>query len=123
MDEYARWPILVAVGLVVLVGAAAIAGLYVFAVRHRRDEEAAALQQSLMEPVAREPALAGTGVRLEVTWPWHQRPRVELLGWVESREMRDVAVRAVEREAGKLGRRVRIVDSLDITERRERRRA
>ena len=35
--------------------------------------------------------------------------------------MREAAVRAVEREAAKLGRTVRIVDSLDVVERREQR--
>ena len=121
MDVSAHWPVFVAVGLVLLVGAAGFAGLYFFSARNRRDEEAAALQQSLMEPLARVPVLAGAGVRLGVTWPWHHRPRVELSGWVPSREIGETAVRAVEREAAKLGRRVRIVDSLEVVERREQR--
>ena len=121
MGISAQWPVFLAVGLVVLVGAAGFAGLYFFSARSRRDEDAAALQQSLMEPLAREPARAGAGVRLGVTWPWHHRPRVELSGWVPSSEIRQTAVRAVEREAAKLGQRVRIVDSLEVVERRERR--
>jgi hypothetical protein len=123
MDGYASWPVFLAIALVLLVGAAGFAGLYVFAVRSARDDEAAALQQALMEPIAREPALAGTGVTPVVTWPWHRRPRVELTGWVPSREIRDAAVRAVAREAAKLGRAVRIVDSLEVLDRQERRRA
>ena len=113
--------VLLAVGLVLLVGAAGFAGLYFFAVRSRRDDEAAALQQALTEPFAREPALAGAGVMPVVTWPWRRRPRVELTGWVPSPEVRAAAVRAVEREVAKLGRRVRIVDSLEVIDRRERR--
>ena len=121
MDGYAWGPVLVAIGLVLLVGAAGFASLLVFAMRSRRDDEAAALQQALMEPLAREAALAGTGVTPVVTWPPHRRPRVELTGWVPSRELRDTAMRAVAREAARLGRSVRIVDSLEIIARPERR--
>jgi len=121
MDGYAWGPVLVAIGLVLLVGAAGFASLLVFAMRSRRDDEAAALQQALMEPLAREAALAGTGVTPVVTWPPHRRPRVELTGWVPSRELRDAAMRAVAREAARLGRSVRIVDSLEIIARPERR--
>jgi hypothetical protein len=115
--------VLLAVGLVLLVGIAGFVGLYFFAVRSRRDDEAAMLQQALTEPLAREPVLAGTGVMPVVTAAWAGRPRVELTGWVPSREMRDAAVRAVEREAVRLGRRVRVVDQLEIFDRREQRRA
>ena len=114
-------PVLVGVGLVLLAGVAAIGGLYFFAARHRRDDEAAALQQALTEPIAREPALAGAGVVPVVTWPRGRRPRVELTGWVRSREIGDAAVRAVEREARKLGRSVRIVDELQVIEHEQRR--
>jgi hypothetical protein len=114
-------PILVGVGLVLLAGVAAIGGLYFFAVRHRRDDEAAALQTALTEPLAREPTLAGAGVVPVVTWPGGRRPRVELTGWVRSRGIGDAAVRAVEREARKLGRSVRIIDALQVIEHEQRR--
>ncbi len=114
-------PVLLAVGLVLLVGGAAFGGLYFFTTRSRRDDEAAALQQALTAPLAREPVLAGVGVVPVVTWPRRRRPRVELTGWVRSSEMRDAAVLVVEREARKLGRSVRIVDSLEIIDHREQR--
>jgi hypothetical protein len=116
-------PVLIGVGLVLLAGGAAIGGLYFFASRHQRDDEAALLQQALTEPLAREPTLAGAGVVPVVTWPWRRRPRVELTGWVRSREIGDAAVRAVEREAVKLGRSVRIVDALEVIEHEQRRHA
>ncbi|HEY2992591.1 MAG TPA: hypothetical protein VGM22_07250 [Methylomirabilota bacterium] len=119
----ATWPVLLAVGLVLLVGVAAFVGLYFFAVRSRRDDEASLLQQALTEPLARDPALAGAGVLPVVTAAWAGRPRVELTGWVPSREMRDAAVRAVAREAVRLGRRVRVVDQLEIIDRPQQRRA
>jgi hypothetical protein len=110
-------PVMLVIGLVLFIGAVGFAGLYFFAVRSRRDDEAAALQQALTEPLAREPALAGAGVLVVVTAPWHGRPRVELAGWTPSREMRDAAVRAIEREAGRLGRSVRVIDHLEILDR------
>jgi len=119
--DYSWGPVLLAIGLVLLVGAAAFAGLYFFAVRSRRDDEAAVLQQALTAPLAREPVLAGVGVVPVVTWPWRRRPRVELTGWVRSREMRDAAVLVVEREARKLGRSVRIIDSLEVIDRQQQR--
>jgi len=121
MDSWG--PILLAVGLVLLVGAAGFAGQIFFAKRSQRDDEASVLQQALIEPLAREPALAGVGVVPVVTWPSHRRPRVELTGWVRSSAMSDVAVRVVEREARKLGRSVRIIDSLEIMDRPQQRRA
>jgi hypothetical protein len=114
-------PVFLAVALVVLVGVAAFGGQYLFAVRSRRDDDAAMLQQALTEPVAREPALAGSGIMPVVTRPWHGRPRVELTGWVPSPEVRDAALSAVEREARRLGRAVRIVDALEIVDRGQRR--
>jgi hypothetical protein len=119
--DLAWGPVLLAVGLVLLVGAAGFAGQIFFAKQSHRDDEASMLQQALIAPLAREPALAGVGVVPVVTWPSHRRPRVELTGWVRSREMSDVAVRVVEREAKKLGRSVRVIDSLEIMDRRQQR--
>ena len=113
--------VLIAVGIVLLVGVAGFVGLYFFAVRSRRDDEASTLQQALTEPIAREPALAGAGVLPVATASWTGRARVELTGWVPSREIRDAAVRAVEREAARLGRPVRVIDSLEIIDREQRR--
>jgi len=119
MDSWG--PILLAVGLVLLVGAAGFAGQIFFAKRSQRDDEASVLQQALIEPLAREPALAGVGVVPVVTWPSRRRPRVELTGWVPSPEMSGVAVRVVEREARKLGRSVRIIDSLAVMDHQQQR--
>ena len=105
-----------AIGIVVVI---VIGGLIALGVRHlegrsRRDEDAAELQQALGNPLAREPALAGCSVRPVASISLGSRPRVELTGWVPSSALRDIAVRTVEREAGRLGRRVRIIDRLEI---------
>jgi len=112
-----------AIGAAVLL---ALGALIAWAVRHletrnRHDEDAAHLTEALSAPLAREPALAGSAVMPVVTRPWRGRPRVELTGWVHTRAMRDAAVRAVEREAARLGRTVRVVDSLEVIDREQRR--
>jgi hypothetical protein len=109
-------------GPVVVFGIAiflAIAGLIALGVRHlearsRRDEEAARLQQALAEPLAREPLLASCSVLPVTTLPTTGRPRVEVTGWVRSKVARDAAMRAVERQAARLGRRVQLVDRLEV---------
>jgi hypothetical protein len=104
-----------------IVSLALIAGLITLGVRFlearsRRDEEATRLQQALIEPLAREPALAGSAVLPVVSFPLRGPARVELTGWVRSREGRDVAVRAVEREARRLGQPVRVVVRLEVVD-------
>jgi len=113
----------VGIGAVVLVVICALIAWSVryLEVRRRHDEDAARLTEALSAPLAREPSLAGSGVMPVVTRPWRGRPRVELTGWVPSQEIRDAVVRAIEREASKLGRPVRIVDSLDVLDRRQQR--
>jgi hypothetical protein len=98
-----------------------VAGLITLGVRYlearsRRDEDAARLQQALTEPIAREPALAGSSVLPVVSFPLRGPARVELTGWVGSREGRDAAVRAVEREGKRLGQPLRIVVRIEVVD-------
>jgi hypothetical protein len=116
-------------GSVVAIGVASLAavgGLIVLGVRYlearsRRDDEEARLQQSLVEPLAREPALAGSSVLPVVSLSLHGVARVGLTGWVLSREVRDAAVLAVEREARRLGLPIRVVDHIEVVEAERRR--
>jgi hypothetical protein len=109
-------------GPALLIGGVAtivVAGLIALGVRYlerrsRLDEEAAGLQRALTEPLAREPALANSSVLPVATLPMAGRARIELTGWVRSRAARDAAVRAIEAHATRLGRRVRVVDHLEI---------
>jgi hypothetical protein len=98
-----------------------VAGLITLGVRYlearsRRDEDAARLQQALTEPIAREPALAGSSVLPVVSFPLRGPARVELTGWVGSREGRDAAVRAVEREGKRLGQPLRVVVRIEVVD-------
>jgi len=115
----------VAVGVAAL---AAVGGLIVLGVRYlearsRRDDEEARLQQSFTEPLAREPALAGSSVLPIVSLPLHGIARVGLTGWVPSSEVRDAAVLAVEREARRLGLSIRLVDHIEVVAAERRRHA
>ena len=120
--EWFTGPALVIGAVVLIVVGLLIAwGVRSLEVGRRHDEDAARLTEALSAPLAREPTLAGSGVMPVVTRPWRGRPRVELTGWVPSREIRDAAVRAIEREATKLGRSVRIIDSIEVLDRRQQR--
>ncbi|HET7341573.1 MAG TPA: hypothetical protein VFL90_08935 [Methylomirabilota bacterium] len=104
----------IGIAVVVVIGGLVVWGVRELERRSRRDEDAARLQAALSEPLAREAALAGSGVKPVVWLPWRGRARVELTGWVPSPEIRDVAVRAIAREAARLGRPVRVVDHVEI---------
>jgi len=114
MDFFTGPSLAIGVSAVVAIGVIIALGVRYLEARSRRDEEAARLQMALSEPLARAPALAGCAVRPVVSLSVNGRPRVELTGWVPSVDLRQAAVRAVEHEAERLGRRVRIVDRLDV---------
>ena len=98
----------------VVVGVLIVAGVRYLEAQSRNDDEATRLQQVLIEPLAREPVLAGSTVLPLVTKPMHGLVRVELTGWVPSPEVRDAAARVIERESARLGRRVRVVNRLAL---------
>jgi hypothetical protein len=90
------------------------AGVRYLEAQSRYDDEATRLQQALVEPLAHEPLLAGSTVLPIVSMPLHGLVRVEITGWVPSPEIRDAAGRVVERESARFGRRVRIVNRLEV---------
>jgi hypothetical protein len=116
MDWFTGPWLVAGIGAVLVIGVLIALGVRYLEVQSRHDEEATRLQQALIEPLARDPLLAGSAVLPLVTMPLHGPARVELTGWVASTEIRDTAMRAVEREAARLGRRVRIIDRLDVSD-------
>ncbi|HEU4370142.1 MAG TPA: hypothetical protein VFV05_18110 [Methylomirabilota bacterium] len=114
MDWFTGPSLAVGIAAVVTIGMLIALGVRYLEARSRGDEEAARLQLALSEPLARAPELAGSAVRPVVSLSVNGRPRVELTGWVPSVDVREAAVRAVEHEAERLGRPVRIVDRLDV---------
>jgi hypothetical protein len=101
------------IGTTVAVGVLIALGVRYLEAQSRHDEEATLLQQALIEPLARDPALAGSAVLPLVSMPLRGPARVELTGSVSSPEVGDAAVRAVERESARLGRRVRVINRLE----------
>lgn len=114
MDWFTGPWLAVGTGVVLVVGVLIALGVRYLETQSRHDEEATRLQQALIEPLAREPALAGSSVLPLVTLPLRGPARVELTGRVPSRDVRDAAGRAVERESARLGRRVRIFNRLEV---------
>lgn len=103
-------------GSLAVVGGLIVLGVRYLEARSRRDDEEARLQQSLVEPLARDPALAGSSILPVVSLPLVGDARVGLTGLVPTREVRDAALQAVEREARRLGHRIRVVDQMEIVE-------
>lgn len=103
-------------GSLAVVGGLIVLGVRYLEARSRRDDEEARLQQSLVEPLARDPALAGSSILPVVSLPLVGDARVGLTGLVTTREVRDAAMQAVEREARRLGHRIRVVDQMEIVE-------
>jgi len=116
MDWFTGPLLAVEVGSIAAVSGLIVLGVRYLEVRSRRDDEAARLQQSLSEPLTREPALAGSSVLPVVSVPLRGVARVGLTGWVPSRDVHDAAIRAVEREAKRLGARIRVVDHIEVVD-------
>jgi hypothetical protein len=114
MDWFTGPTAAVGIAIVVVIGVLIALGVRYLEARSRRDEDAARLQQALSEPFARDPALAGCSVLPVTSLPLRGPALIELTGWVPSPEVGTVAVRAVEREAARLGQQIRIVDRLEV---------
>ena len=118
MDSPAWTPVLIAVAVVVLIGAAGFVGLYFFTSRSRRDAEGAQIQQVLATRVAREPALGASLITFDIDVPRRGPICVTVTGQVPSEAARTIAQHVIQRAAARLERPVRIVDDLDVVERR-----
>jgi hypothetical protein len=116
MGGFSGPAMMASVAMVALVGGLITLGVSYLESRSRRDEDAARLQLALTGPLSRDPALAGASVLPVVSLPWRGPARVELTGCVRSRDLRDAAVRAVEREGRRLGQRLQVVVSLEIVD-------
>jgi hypothetical protein len=113
------WPAFaLAAGIFIGVAGVTAVGILLLEAQRRRDQRAAAFQDRLAEPIARELGLAGVAVLPTVRiplWKAATRPAViQLSGQVPSYDLRDRVVRLVEREAARL-RYFRIEDRIRVT--------
>jgi hypothetical protein len=118
------WPaVALAAGIVVGIAMVTAVGIVLLEAQRRRDQRAAAFQDRLAEPIARELGQAGVSVLPTVRiplWKAATRPAViQLAGQVPSYDLRDRVVRLVEREATRL-RYFRIEDRIRVTPSAER---
>jgi hypothetical protein len=110
-------PVLIAVGVVLLIGAAGFGGLYFFASRDQRDAEGARIQQALAACVDREPALGAGRLTFDVDIPRRGAVRVTVTGQVPSPAARTITLHVVQRAAARLGRPVHVTERVEVVER------
>jgi hypothetical protein len=109
------WPMmLLAIGVVLLIGALVAWGVILLERRNRRELRAERLQQAVGEALAREPALAAASILPVAGFPAGTAPTLELTGYVPSAEARTRAVRIAEAELRRLRPGMQVVDRLDV---------
>ena len=105
---------LIAVGVVLLIGALVAWGVIVLERRNRREQRAERIQQAVGEALAREPGLSGASILPVAGFPAGTAPTLELTGYVPSAEARSRAVRVAEGELGRLRPGMQVIDRLDV---------
>ena len=107
-----------AAGIFAGVGLVTALGILFLEAQRRRDQRAAAIQDQIGAPLAKELGAAGVSVLPIVhipLWKGATRPAlIELTGEVSTRTLRDRVIRITEREAARL-RYFRIEDHLRIS--------
>ena len=105
---------LIAVGVVLLIGALVAWGVIVLERRNRRELRAERIQQAIGEALAREPGLSGASILPVAGLPAGTAPTLELTGYVPSAEARSRAVRVAEAELRRLRPGTEVIDRLDV---------
>jgi hypothetical protein len=105
---------IVFVVVAVITWALVAAGVRYLEALNRRDEDVARLERKLATSLSHEPALKGSSIHPVAVISLRGRPRIELYGWVQSIEVRDVAIRLVERQTTHVDPDVRVTDHLKV---------
>ena len=109
------WPtMLIAVGVVLLIGVLVAWGVTLLERRNRRELRAERIQQAVGEALAREPSLADASILPVAGFPPGSPPTLELTGYVSSDEARARAVRVAEAELRRLRPGMQVIDRLEI---------
>jgi hypothetical protein len=120
------WPtMLIALAVVLLIGALVAWGVTLLERRNRRELRAERIQQAVGEALAREPLLAEASILPVAGFPPGGPPTLELTGYVPSDHARARAARVAEAELRRLRPGMQVIDRLEIlpslAERRRRR--
>ena len=105
---------LVAVALVLVIGALVAWGVILLERRNRKELRAERIQQSIGEALAREPLLTNASILPVAGFPAGGPPSLELTGYVPSAEARARAVRVAEAELRRLRPGMEVIDRLDV---------
>ena len=116
MDYFAfGWTtMLIAVGVVLVVGALVTWGVIVLERRNRREQRSERIQQAIGEAMAAEPLLADASILPVAGFPAGTAPTLELTGYVPSAEARARAIRIAEAELRRLRPGMQVIDRLDV---------
>lgn len=116
MDYFAfGWTtMLIAVGVVLVVGALVTWGVIVLERRNRQEQRSERIQQAIGEAIAAEPLLADASILPVAGFPAGTAPVLELTGYVPSAEARARAVRIAEGELRRLRPGMQVIDRLDV---------
>jgi len=105
---------LIAVGVVLVVGALVTWGVILLERRNRREQRSERIQQAIGEAMAAEPLLADASILPVAGFPAGTAPTLELTGYVPSAEARARAIRIAEAELRRLRPGMQVIDRLDV---------
>jgi hypothetical protein len=105
---------LIAVGVVLVIGALVAWGVTLLERRNRKELHAERIQQAVGEALAREPSLADASILPVAGFPAGTPPTLELTGYVPSAEGRVRAVRIAENELRRQRPGMQVIDRLDV---------
>jgi hypothetical protein len=105
---------LIAVGVVLVIGALVAWGVTLLERRNRKELRAEQIQQTVGEALARDPLLDDASILPVAGFPAGGRPTLELTGYVPSAQARARAVRIAEDELRRLRPGMQVIDRLDI---------
>ena len=112
--DFSWTTMLIAAGVVLVVGALVTWGVIVLERRNRREQRSERIQQAIGEAIAAEPLLADASILPVAGFPAGTAPVLELTGYVPSAEARARAVRVAEGELRRRRPGMQVIDRLDV---------
>ena len=109
------WPtMLIAVAVVLAIGALVAWGVTLLERRNRREMRGERIQQAVGDALAREPLLVNASILPVAGFPAGGPPTLELTGYVPSAEARARALRVADAELGRLRPGMQVIDRLEV---------
>jgi hypothetical protein len=112
--DFSWTTMLIAAGVVLVVGALVTWGVIVLERRNRQEQRSERIQQAIGVAIAAEPLLADASILPVAGFPAGTAPVLELTGYVPSAEARARAVRVAEGELRRRRPGMQVIDRLDV---------